>query len=84
MPQKILVGKVKHYYSRIGVAAVELMDELSVGDTISIEKDGIEAEQKVASLQIEHASVKKAFSGDSVGIKTEQQVSEGSDVYKIV
>lgn len=84
MSQKILVGKVRHYYSRIGVAAVELVDELSVGDTISIEKDGAAVEQKVASLQIERASVTKAFSGDSVGIKTEVQVSEGSDVYKII
>jgi putative protease len=84
MPQKILVGKVRHFYSKVSVAAIELVEGLAVGDTISIEKEGSAVEQKVTSMQIEHATVKKASSGDSVGIKTEQPVKEGSDVYKIV
>jgi phage terminase small subunit len=81
---KILVGKVKHFYSEAGVAAIELVEELATGDMVSIEKDGSAFEQKVMSMQVEHANVSKASSGDSVGIKTERQVKEGSDVYKIV
>ncbi len=81
---KILVGKVKHFYSKVGVATVELFEELATGDTVSIEKDGTAVEQKVMNIQIEHANVDKASSGNSVGIKTEHEVKEGSDVYKIV
>jgi translation elongation factor EF-1alpha len=84
MSRKILVGKVEHFYSRASVAAIRLVEALSVGDTISIEKDDAVFEQKVASIQIEHTSVDKAASGDSVGIKAEQQAKEGSEVYKIV
>lgn len=84
MPQKILVGKVKHFYSKVGVAAIELVEGLTAGDTVSIEKEGSAVEQKVVSMQVDHANVNKASSGDSVGIKTDQQVEEGSDVYKIV
>ena len=84
MPQKILVGKVDHFYSKSSVAAFTLVDKLAAGDMISIEKDGTVLEQKVISMQIEHTNVTKALSGDSIGIKTEQQVKEGSNVYKIV
>ncbi len=81
---KILVGKVRHFYSKVSVATIALVEELTTGDMVSIEKDGSVVEQKVISIQVEHANVNKASSGDSVGIKTDQQVKEGSDVYKIV
>ncbi len=81
---KILVGKVKHFYSEASVFVVTLVEELAVGDIISIEKDNNAVEQKVMNMQIEHVNIDKASSGDSVGIKTEQQVKEGSDVYKVI
>ena len=39
MPEKILIGKVRKYYDKIGVIAVDLTGEVGVGDRISIEKD---------------------------------------------
>jgi putative protease len=84
MPEKILIGKVRKYYDKIGVIAVDLTGEVGVGDRISIEKDSKKVEQKVKSIQIEHIDVNKGFSGDSIGIKVDEPVEEDSDVYKLV
>jgi membrane protein YqaA with SNARE-associated domain len=48
------IGKVTHYYNRIGVAVLLLSGELKVGDTIQIAGHSMELTQKVDSLEIEH------------------------------
>ena len=82
-PEKKLVGKITHYFSKIGVAVVELSDELKVGDRISIEGHTTNLQQSVSSMQIEHQNVEKAGPGQSIGLKVEQRVREGDLVYKI-
>ncbi len=82
--EKKLVGKITHYYGKIGVAVVELEDELSVGDEISIEGKTTNFRQKVESMQIEHKNIEKANPGDSIGLKVVEKVREGDKVYKIV
>jgi putative protease len=80
---KKLIGKIAHYFNKIGVAVVDLQGVLSIGDEIIIErKGGEEFTQKVKSMQIEHEKVEKAGKGQSVGLKTEQIVREGDLVYK--
>ncbi len=58
--EKKLVGKISHYYNKIGVAVVELVDDLKEGDKISIEHGDTAFEQTVESMQIEHEKVKEA------------------------
>jgi len=82
-PEKKLVGKITHYFSKIGVAVIELSDELKVGDRISIEGHTTNLQQSVSSMQIEHQNVEKAGPGQSIGLKVEQRVREGDLVYKI-
>ncbi|MCL4374117.1 MAG: hypothetical protein M1360_03980 [Candidatus Marsarchaeota archaeon] len=82
MPEKVKVGMVEHYYEKIGVAAVELEGEIAVGDTLVFKQGDKENEQKVLSMQINHINVEKGFKGDSVGIKVDAPVDEGSEVYK--
>lgn len=77
------MGKVTHYYTKIGVAVVELTDTLSVGDEISIEGKTTNLRQKVESMQIEHKPVEKASAGDSIGLKVNDRVRENDLVYKI-
>jgi len=84
MAAKELVGKVTHYYDRIGVAVVELSSKLKVGDNISIEGPGVSFEQHVESMQIEHINIAEANAGDSVGLKVASPVKEGAKVYKIM
>ncbi len=85
MASKELVGKVTHYYNKIGVAVVELSGKLKVGDSISIEShDGSSFQQHVESMQIERINIAEANSGDSVGLKVSNPVKEGAKVYKIM
>lgn len=85
MPEeKILVGKVTHYFTKIGVAVVELQDTLKIGDEISIEGVTTNFRQRVESMQIEHKPVEEARAGDSIGLKVIDRVREGDNVYKIV
>ena len=77
------IGKIAHYFSKIGVAVIELTDALSVGDKITFQGSTTDFEQTVASMQIEHENVASAKGGQSIGLKTEQRVREGDIVYKI-
>jgi translation elongation factor EF-1alpha len=82
-PEKKLVGRVTHYFTKIGVAVVELSDALSVGDRISIEGVTTNFQQTVDSMQIEHKNVQRANPGDSIGLKVRERVREGDLVYRI-
>ena len=78
------VGKVTHYYDKIGVAVVELSSTLSSADKIKFVRGGEDLfEQQVKSMQVEHDKVDSAKKGDVVGLKVEQTVKEGAEVYKI-
>ena len=77
------VGKVVHYYDKVGVAIVELSGKLAVGDTLKIKRGEDEFDQEVTSMQIEHESVESAKKGDAVGIKVDQKTKEGALVYKV-
>ncbi len=78
------VGKVTHYYDKIGVAIVELDGTLSVGDKVKFVRGGEDLfEQEVDSIQIEHEKVDSAKKGDVVGLKTKELIKDGAEVYKI-
>lgn len=81
--EKKLVGKISHYFTKIGVGVIELSDELKVGDRISIEGATTNVEQKVDSMEIEHEKVQSAGAGQSIGLKVGQRVREGDLVYKL-
>jgi hypothetical protein len=78
------LGKVTHYFDRIGVAVVRLEDELYLDDWVMFEGRRTELEQQVISMQIDHASVDKGLPGEEVAIKVNDIVHEGDDVYLIV
>jgi F0F1-type ATP synthase beta subunit len=80
---KKLVGKVSHYFTKIGVAVIDLEAPLAKGDKISIEGATSSFEQKVDSMQIEHKDVDKAKKGDSIGMKVKDRVRSGDNVYKV-
>ncbi len=82
-PVKKPIGKISHYFDKIGVAVVELNGTLKVGDTILIEGHDVSFEQKIDSMQIEHEQVKTAKKGQSIGMKTDQEVKENYKVYKV-
>ncbi len=77
------VGKVTHYYGKIGVAIVALSDGLKVGDKIKVEGSRTEFEQPIDSLEVEHQAVQSAKRGDVVGLKVVEKVNEGAKVYRL-
>ena len=78
------IGNVTHFYDKIGVAIVELDADLGVGDHVKFSRGGEELfEQEVKSMQIEHEKVEKADKGDVIGLKTESEVKEGAEIYKV-
>lgn len=78
-----LIGKVTHYFGKIGVAVIELSDNLKVGDNIRIAGGEVDFSQTVESMEIEHQKAEEAKAGDSVGLKVSQKVREGYNVYKL-
>jgi len=79
-----LIGKISHYFSKIGVAVIELSDKLLAGDTVRIiGGEATDFEQDVGSMEVEHEKIKKAKAGDAVGIKVKEKVREGYKVYRV-
>lgn len=78
-----LIGKVTHYFKKIGVAVLELFDEVKVGDTIHIKGHSTDFTQKVASMQIEHKPIETARPGENIAIKVDDVVKENDLVFKV-
>jgi len=77
------IGKITHYFNKIGVAAIELTGDLSVGDTIHVKGHTSDWTHGIDSMQVEHDSVEKAGPGDSIGIKVDGHAHEHDVVYKV-
>jgi len=82
MPET-LIGKVTHYFGKIGVAVVKLTAPLSLGDTVHFRGTSTDFTQTVDSMQIEHQPVQEAKAGEEVAIKVGARVREGDEVYKV-
>ncbi len=75
------LGKVVHYYDKIGVAIVKLDSPLKAGDKVKFKRGDEEFEQVIESIQVEHQNIEKGKKGDEVGVKVEQPAKEGTLVY---
>jgi len=80
----IKIGKISHYYDKIGVAVIDVFKKLSVGDKIKFVRKGEDLfEQEVDSIEYEHKKIDSAKKGDSVGLKVAQPLKPGVEVYKV-
>jgi len=85
MMEKEKVGEVFHYFTKAGVAAINLTDSyLQVGDTVLIQGVTTNLTQKVESMQVENTPVQRAEKGQSVGIKVSEKVREKDLVYRVI
>jgi putative protease len=82
---EVEIGTVTHYFSRIGVAGIQItQDSLRVGDTVRIKGHTSDFTQKIESMQIDNKSVAEATVGQSVGFKVAQHAREHDKVFKLV
>ena len=78
----IQIGKITHYYDKIGVAVVVVKNQpIKVGDQIKISGHDQEFTQIVESLQVEHEHVKEVKPGETCGLKVDKQVRQGDVLY---
>jgi len=78
-----LIGRVTHYFPKVEAAIIKLEDNLQIGDKIKLKREDQEFEQKVESMQIDHTDIQKAEKGQEIGVKVDQKVKEGWEVYKV-
>lgn len=77
------IGKVTHYYGKLGVAAIEIeRGKLHKGDRIHIVGHTTDTETVVDSMELDHHQVEEAGPGENVGIRVDDHVREHDDVYK--
>ncbi|HAJ33266.1 MAG TPA: translation elongation factor-like protein [Candidatus Atribacteria bacterium] len=83
--EKELVGHVIDYFAKIGVAAIDIESgEIRIGDTLQFTGHTTDFSQEIESMQIDKEEVDIARDGDSVGIKVEERVRGGDEVYKVI
>ena len=81
--EEMQVGKVTHYFSKIGVAIIEVTNgSVKVGDAIHIKGRTTDFWQRVDSMQIDYENVQIAEPGQNVGVKAERHTSQNDLVFK--
>jgi len=78
---KRLVGVVRHFYQKIGVAVLDLESDLRVGQRISVEGPETDVQETVVSMQVDKEQVEEARAGSQVAVKMEGKVREEDHVY---
>lgn len=77
------IGQVKHFYSKISVAIIQLSAPLRVGEKVTIVGPKTEFTQEIGSMQVEHENITTADSGDLVGLKVTEKVRDGDRVFRV-
>ena len=82
---EVELGKVTHYFSKIGVAAIQItQDTLRVGDTIHVKGHTSDFREKIDTMQIDGRSVPEATIGQSIGLRVKDHAREHDQVFKVV
>ncbi|OGH17831.1 MAG: hypothetical protein A2868_02845 [Candidatus Levybacteria bacterium RIFCSPHIGHO2_01_FULL_40_15b] len=76
------IGKVVHYYDKIGVAVVKLDKKLKVGDKVKFTYGEDSFEQSIESMQLNHESINEGKAGDEVAVKVDGRAKEGTVVVR--
>jgi hypothetical protein len=86
---EILIGEVTHYYPKIMVAVIRLVEQLKVGDSLHFKSptgrvEWVDFEQKLESMEAERQKIQSAEPGQEIAIKVEQRVRKRDHVFKKV
>ncbi len=78
------IGEVTHYYSHLGVAIVKFNRKVGVGEQVHFKGATTDFTEAVKSMQFDHRDVAEAKPGQEVGIKVEEKVRQGDEVFEAV
>jgi len=79
-----LIGRITHYFGKIGVGVIELSQELNVGDTIHVVGGDRDFTQVVTSMQVEHQEIPKAKAREAIGLKLDGAAKGDDKVFKVI
>lgn len=84
MARQKQVGKITHYYNKIGVGVVEVAAAFSKGDNLLIGKIEPYLKQKATSMQLNRKRIEKTRKGQEIGLKVREKVRVGDKVFKVL
>lgn len=77
------IGKVTHYYGNLGVAVVKFIQDFEAGERVRFKGATTDFEQKLTSIQLNHKAIQKVKKNQEVGVKVDERVREGDEVYLV-
>ena len=83
MAKDTKVGKITHYYDKLGVGIIKLAKPLKVGQTVKISGKTTNFDQLVSQMQFNHKDIKSGKKGQEVGVKLNSKVRPGDEVLAI-
>lgn len=81
MSEPRAIGTVIHYWTRLGVAGVELSGSLKVDDWVHFRGALTDFQQRVTSMQLDRSHIHQAEAGQQVGILVADRVRVGDTVF---
>ena len=78
-----LIGTVTHYFGKPEVGVVKLSGAVAIGDVLHFRGRTTDLEQKLTSMQVDHASVETAAAGSEVALKVDDRVRQGDEVFRV-
>jgi translation elongation factor EF-1alpha len=79
-----VIGEVTHYYSNLGVAIIKFKGSAKVGEEVHFKGATTDFVEKIKSMQYDHKEISAAKKGQEVGIKVNNKVREGDEVFEVV
>ena len=79
--KKKVAAVVIHRFSKIKVAVLKLRTKIKVGDTLHFKGHTSNFKQKVVSMQMDHASIKSASTGQEIGVRIKSRVRINDKVF---
>ena len=77
------IGRVSAYFSKIGVAAIELTATLTVGESIRVKGATTDFVTEIASMQIDREAVESAGAGDGIGVMVPEKARKNDAVFRV-
>lgn len=77
------IGVVIHFFTKLGVAIVKFNTKVSLGAKLHFRGATTDFKEVIKSMQYNHQPIKEAKKGQEVGIKVNEKVREGDEVFLV-
>ena len=77
------IGAVTHYYGNIEVGIIKFNKPVKAGDKIRFKGATTDFEQTIAGMQYDHKEIPVAKKGQEVGMKVDDKVRDGDEVFEV-